>query len=230
MKIKIVFAILLTIILCITSVLVVIYALSDSSSNQQRAEDATGIDNNLKNTIEPKGTLRLDQIDLDITSSKLSVAVLNDAFSKAKQIAKDYDSYELGYNFYVDRFTRTYLQGKTAEMSISSTKDTVSILKDTKQTDDSAFGYLVLLSYITTEMKDSVVWTDREYSPDINRPMSTWLFISTNYESLGYSTAQAYYDAIRAGQCEFTDGAYLMSFETCRIIEYGDVSFTNLLK
>ncbi len=231
MKIKINFAVLLTIVLCITSVSIVIYALSDSSSNQRSAEDTTGIyDNGLQKIIEPKGTLSLVQMDLDITSSKLSAAVLKDAFSKTKQIAKEYDSYELGYNFYVDRFTRTYLQGQTAEMSISSTRETMSILKDTKQTDESAFGYLMLLSYITTEMKDCVVWTDQEYSPYMNRPMSTWLFISTDYESLGFSTVQAYYDAVKAGQCEFTDGAYLVSFETCRIVEYGDWSFTNLLE
>ncbi len=231
MKIKLILSMLLTIVLCVTSVSIVIYALSDNSTNQQNAEDAIGVSNDgLQDNIEHKRAFNLNQMDLDITSSKLSVAVLHDAFSKTKQIAKEYDSYELGYNFYVDRFTRTYLQGQTAEMSISSTRETMSILKDTKQTDESAFGYLMLLSYITTEMKDSVVWTDQEYSPYMNRPMSTWLFISTDYESLGFSSAQAYYDAVKAGQCEFTDGAYLVSFETCRIVEYGDLSFTNLLE
>ena len=154
--------------------------------------------------------------------SEESLAALSTEFDK---VIEENDEIKFENNYYIDRFMTEqsdaldveYIEGKYSDFTVSTKNDADTV------------KYLMLLSYLTAEENDAVIWLGYDY--DImksNLMPPRKLFVSYDYEELGYENALEYHKAIKSGEDELGDNSYYVNFYSKDIRKCTDEDNVNL--
>jgi len=217
---KVLFAFVLLLVL---SVLGVATFAMISNSEQEPVED------NSQAVEAPLKQLSFISYQREIPTYKLSEESLATLSMEFDKVIEENDEIEFENNFYIDRFMTAqsdacgveykseYLEGKYSDFTVS-TKDDADTVK-----------YLMLLSYLTAEENNAVIWLGYDYDVMKSNLMPPRkLFVSYDYKERGYDNALEYHKAIKSGEAELGDNSYYVNFYSKNICKCTDEEKINL--
>jgi len=180
--------------------------------------------------VAPLSELEINAEYLQLEGSHISAQTFSEIKTRTKDTLSTTDVVKLKKTDVVEKYL-THNSSALSEL-VTNDGELLSVRADIAQ----AYGeetqrqlqYLTILSILSNEYADCVMYADTEYNLSFNRGFFPILFVCADYTDRGYATIEDYYKDIKAGVCQIPDSAFFVNYETECIWAINDHEFTNV--